>query len=183
MALIIEQFPCRSDNFGVLIHDTATGLTAAIDAPEDGADPRRARREGLAARPHPHHPPPRRPHRGQPAAEGRRTAARSSARRARPTRFPGIDRTVTEGDAFAFGRIEIASSKRPATPLGHITYWMPAAKVAFVGDTLFAIGCGRVIEGTMEMMWQSLEKLAALPRDTTRLLRPRIHRRPMPASP
>jgi hydroxyacylglutathione hydrolase len=54
----------------------------------------------------------------------------------------------------------------PGHTLGHITYWLPDANVAFVGDTLFAMGCGRVIEGTPEMMWASLEKLLALP-DTT----------------
>ena len=54
----------------------------------------------------------------------------------------------------------------PGHTLGHIAYWMPGAGVAFVGDTLFAIGCGRVIEGTPEMMWESLSKLAALPDET-----------------
>src|SRR6476619_6279612 len=49
---------------------------------------------------------------------------------------------------------------------GHISYVFPADKLAFVGDTLFSIGCGRVIEGTPEMMWQSLLKLRALPDDT-----------------
>ena len=64
----------------------------------------------------------------------------------------------------------------------HLLFF-PADKLAFVGDTLFSIGCGRVIEGTPEMMWQSLLKLRALPDDTQILLRPRIHRRPTSASP
>jgi hydroxyacylglutathione hydrolase len=51
-------------------------------------------------------------------------------------------------------------------PAGHITYVIPSANVAFVGDTLFAIGCGRVIEGTPQMMWASLKRLMALPKDT-----------------
>ena len=63
----------------------------------------------------------------------------------------------------------------PGHTLGHISYYLPAAKVAFVADTLFALGCGRVFEGTPEMMWHSLEKLMALPDDTDHLLRARIH--------
>ena len=58
------------------------------------------------------------------------------------------------------------ASRRPGHTAGHITYWFPADKLAFVGDTLFSIGCGRVIEGTPEMMWQSLLKLRELPGDT-----------------
>ena len=54
----------------------------------------------------------------------------------------------------------------PGHTAGHITYWMPSAGVAFVGDTLFAIGCGRVIEGNAQMMWESLKKLMALPKET-----------------
>ena len=54
----------------------------------------------------------------------------------------------------------------PGHTAGHITYWIPSASAAFVGDTLFAIGCGRVIEGDAQMMWESLKKLIALPRET-----------------
>jgi len=54
----------------------------------------------------------------------------------------------------------------PGHTAGHITYWFDKEKLAFVGDTLFSIGCGRVIEGTPEMMWQSLLKLRNLPDDT-----------------
>ncbi|MBN8913754.1 MAG: MBL fold metallo-hydrolase, partial [Rhizobiales bacterium] len=56
----------------------------------------------------------------------------------------------------------------PGHTIGHITYWFPNMDVAFVGDTLFGMGCGRVLEGTAEMMWASLQKIAALP-PTTRL--------------
>ena len=54
----------------------------------------------------------------------------------------------------------------PGHTLGHISYYIPSAKVAFVADTLFSLGCGRLLEGTPEMMWESLEKLIALPDDT-----------------
>ena len=68
----------------------------------------------------------------------------------------------------------------PGHTLGQVNYFFPADKLLFAGDTLFSIGCGRVIEGTPELMWQSLLKLRALPDDTAHLLRPRIHRRQHP---
>jgi len=73
---------------------------------------------------------------------------------------------VKEGDVIPFGSYEIKVIETPGHTLGHISYYIPAAKVAFVADTLFAIGCGRVIEGTFPMMWNSLTKLLALPDDT-----------------
>jgi hydroxyacylglutathione hydrolase len=81
-------------------------------------------------------------------------------------RIPGIDKTVREGDAldFAGHRVEIIAT--PGHTLGHIAYYWPEDAVAFVGDTLFALGCGRVFEGTLEQMWQSVEKIGALPEAT-----------------
>ena len=73
---------------------------------------------------------------------------------------------MKEGDVIPFGAYEIRVIETPGHTLGHVSYYIPAAKVAFVADTLFAIGCGRVIEGTFPMMWNSLEKLMALPDDT-----------------
>jgi hydroxyacylglutathione hydrolase len=74
---------------------------------------------------------------------------------------------VKGGDAFQIGAHRVEVIDTPGHTLGHITYFMPSQKLAFAADTLFAVGCGRVIEGTMEMMWVSLQKLAALPDDTT----------------
>ena len=73
---------------------------------------------------------------------------------------------MKEGDVIPFGAYEIRVIETPGHTLGHVSYYIPAAKVAFVADTLFALGCGRVIEGTFPMMWNSLEKLMALPDDT-----------------
>src|SRR6185312_11196112 len=77
-----------------------------------------------------------------------------------------IDKTVAEGDAIGFGEVTIDVLETPGHTLGHVSYVIPAEHIAFVGDTLFSVGCGRVIEGTPEMMWNSLKKLAALPRET-----------------
>ncbi len=68
-----------------------------------------------------------------------------------------------KGDAFAFGGFKVHVLETPGHTAGHITFWIPAAGVAFVGDTVFAMGCGRVIEGTMEQMWSSVSKIAKLP--------------------
>ncbi len=158
----VFQFPCLKDNYGVLIHDKATGLTAAIDAPE--AEPvRRALKEKgwtlthiLVTHHHADHT------QGIEAlkAESKCTVIGPKAEAAK---IKGLDKTVGEGDTFKFGGTEVRVLDTPGHTAGHITYWMPSETVAFAGDTLFAVGCGRVIEGTMEMMWGSLAKLAKLP--------------------
>ena len=77
-----------------------------------------------------------------------------------------VDETVGEGDTVHVGKLAGRVIETPGHTAGHISYFFPADKLAFVGDTLFSIGCGRVIEGTPEMMWQSLVKLRDLPDDT-----------------
>ena len=86
--------------------------------------------------------------------------------KAEAERIPGIDREVSEGDVITFGGFEIRVLDTPGHTVGHVTYWIPAARVAFTGDTLFAMGAGRIFEGNAEMMWRSLKKLMQLPRDT-----------------
>src|SRR5262249_2792407 len=81
-------------------------------------------------------------------------------------RIPAVDATVGEGDSVKVGALTARVIETPGHTAGHIAYVFDADKLAFVGDTLFSIGCGRVIEGTPEMMWASLLKLRALPDDT-----------------
>ncbi len=94
--------------------------------------------------------------------------ARSSDRRAKRDRIPTLDRQLVEGDEVKLGAHpgERARDAGPHRP-GHIVYSLPDHHLAFVGDTLFALGCGRLFEGTPEQMWTSLQKLRALPDDTT----------------
>jgi hydroxyacylglutathione hydrolase len=75
-------------------------------------------------------------------------------------------RTVADGDVldFAGSRIEVIAT--PGHTLDHVSYWLPEEKLVFVGDTVFSLGCGRVIEGTHAMMWESIKRLRALPDDT-----------------
>ena len=82
------------------------------------------------------------------------------------TRIAALDRTVAGGDVAMLGETRFEVIDAGGHTLGHIAYFDPADRIAFVGDTLFALGCGRLFEGTPEQMWASLGRLAALPEDT-----------------
>jgi hydroxyacylglutathione hydrolase len=161
----IHQFPCLKDNYGVLVHDPETGVTAAIDAPDAGAVSAALEEKGwtlthiLVTHHHADH-------------TGGITALKSVANctvigpRGEAHRIPSLDRDVAEPDTFALGSLTVKVLDTPGHTIGHVSYWIESASVAFVGDTLFAMGCGRVLEGTPEMMWESLKKIAGLPGDT-----------------
>ena len=83
------------------------------------------------------------------------------------TRIAPLDRKVGDGDMVMLGETRFEVIETGGHTLGHITYFDAADHIAFVGDTLFALGCGRLFEGTAEQMWTSLQRLAALPDDTT----------------
>jgi hydroxyacylglutathione hydrolase len=161
----IHQFPCLSDNYGVLIRDGAGDVTAAIDAPDARAVAAALKEKGwrlthiLTTHHHGDHTG------GNLALKGE-TKCTIIGPRAEAAKVPGIDKTVGEGDTFKLGSLEVRVLDTPGHTAGHISYFIPSAGVAFVGDTLFAIGCGRVIEGNAQMMWASLQKLMALPKET-----------------
>jgi hydroxyacylglutathione hydrolase len=163
--LVIHQFPCLKDNYGVLVHEPESGLTAAIDAPCAN----RVRQElnekcwKLSHILTTHH---HADHTGGNLALKQETGCTIVGPAAEAARIPGIDVEVAEGAAIEFGAYRIRVLETPGHTLGHVSYWIPEASVAFAGDTLFAMGCGRVLEGSHEMMWSSLQKLAALPRET-----------------
>ena len=163
--LDIHQFPCLSDNYGVLVHDPERGLTASIDAPSADAVRGALKEKGwklthiLTTHHHADHTD------GNLALKAE-TGCSIIGPKAEAAKIPGIDIRVGEGDTFGFGSVQVHVLDTPGHTAGHITFWIPAAGVAFVGDTLFAMGCGRVNEGTMELMWQSVSKVAALPPGT-----------------
>jgi hydroxyacylglutathione hydrolase len=163
--LDIHQFPCLSDNYGVLIRDAEAGVTAAIDAPDARQVAAALAEKGwrlthiLTTHHHGDHTAGNLPLKAE-------TMCTIIGPRGEAAKVPGIDTQVGEGDTFKFGAFEVRVLDTPGHTAGHISYWIPSAGVAFVGDTLFAIGCGRVIEGNAEMMWNSLRKLMALPRET-----------------
>jgi hydroxyacylglutathione hydrolase len=158
-------FPCLSDNYGVLLHDPESGATASIDAPEAAAVEAALKKTGwrltdiLVTHHHGDHTA------GIPELK-RRYKCRVVAPRREAQRIADVDETVGEGDTVRVGPLQGRVIDTPGHTAGHISYFFPADKVAFVGDTLFSIGCGRVIEGDAQMMWQSLLKLRGLPDDT-----------------
>ena len=158
-------FPCLKDNFGVLLHDPASGATASIDAPEAAPIEAALQKTGwrltdiLVTHHHADHT--------QGIGELKQQhRCRVVAPRNEAQRIALVDQTVGEGDAVQVGALQGRVLDTPGHTAGHISYFFPAEKLAFVGDTLFSIGCGRVIEGNPEMMWNSLLKLRALPDDT-----------------
>ncbi len=167
MAAQTRLFRCLQDNYGVLVHDPATGATASIDAPE--AAPVEAALKATGWRlsdilvTH-HHA----DHTGGIVALKERHHCRVTAPKGEAKRIPAVDVEVADGDEVMVGRLKARVLETPGHTAGHISYWLPEEDLAFVGDTLFSIGCGRVIEGTPEMMWASLLKLRALP-DATRV--------------
>ena len=166
MTVGIEQFTCRSDNFGVLLRDEATGTVALVDAPEEApilaAIERTGWRPSLILVTHHHGD-----HVEANLALKERFGLRIVGPKAEADRIPGIDETVAEGDTVALGGQAVRVIETPGHTAGHVSYHLPQAGVAFTGDTLFALGCGRLFEAGPQVMFSSLAKLAALPDETS----------------
>ena len=158
-------FLCLKDNFGVLLHDPASGATATIDAPDAAPVEAALTSTGwrlsdiLVTHHHGDHTA------GIPELK-RHYQCRVVAPRNEARRIPLVDETVGEGDRVRVGALAGNVIETPGHTAGHISYFFPTDRLAFVGDTLFSIGCGRAIEGNPEMMWNSLLKLRNLPDDT-----------------
>ena len=158
-------FPCLKDNYGVLLHDPSTGTTAAIDAPEAAAVEAALGERGwrltdiLVTHHHADHT-------GGIAELKKKHLCRVIAPRKEASKIPNIDVTVREGDVVTVGSLVGRVLETPGHTAGHVSYWFKTDKLAFVGDTLFSVGCGRILEGTPDMMWQSLLKIRNLPGDT-----------------
>lgn len=163
--LDIYQFPCLTDNYGVLLRDTTTGKVASIDAPNAAQVTAALAAKGWALTDilttH-HHGDHTDGNRALKAA----TSCHITGPKAEASRIPGIDTSVTGGETFRWGGLTVQVIDTPGHTSGHIIFWMPDAKVAFVGDTLFAMGCGRVNEGTMQQMWHSVDAVGKLPPST-----------------
>ena len=164
--LEIEMFPCLSDNYGFLLHDVDAGVTATVDTPDAAAISAALTRRGwrLTHILNTHH---HADHAGGNLALKRRTGCTIVGPRNDAERIPGIDVRVGEGDVVMLGAHRAEVYETPGHTRGHIVYYLPDDGVAFVGDTLFAMGCGRLFEGTPQQMWSSLQKILRWPDATT----------------
>jgi len=165
MTLDVHLFPCRSDNYGFLIRDTATGVVAAVDTPDAERILQELEALGwgrldliLNTHWHPDH------------TEGdERLKAETGCEIVGPEevrRVAPLDRVVADGDEVMVGETRFEVTATPGHTLGHVVFRSVENQLAFVGDTLFALGCGRLFEGTPEQMWASLQTLAAWPEAT-----------------
>ncbi len=161
----LHLFACLQDNYGVLVHDPSTGATASIDAPEAGPVEAALQATGwrltdiLVTHHHADHT-------GGIMALKERHKCRVTGPRGEAAKIPGIDLSVGENDMVQVGTLAARVIETPGHTLGQINYFFPGDNLLFAGDTLFSIGCGRVIEGTPQQMWQSLDKLRSLPGET-----------------
>ena len=161
----VVRIPAREDNYIWLMHDDVSGDTVVID-PADAAPvlaeaDRRGWRIGQIWNTHWHGD-----HIGGNAGIKAATGCIVTGPAAEAAKIPTLDRAVAEGDMVHVGAVVARVLDVPAHTAGHIAYHLPEAGIAFVGDTLFAMGCGRLFEGTAAQMWANMQRLAALPLET-----------------
>ncbi len=165
MGLLVEVFGARSDNFGYLAHDEATGRTAAIDAPETEAIRNALIRRGwtltdiLITHHHADHVEAIGPLKSE-------YGATVYGPKAEMDKIAGLDRLVEAGDRVNIGDTALDVIATPGHTLGHIAYHDAAGGHLFTADALFSLGVGRMFEGTPGPMWEGLLRLRALPDDT-----------------
>ncbi len=164
--VILEQITCLRDNYCVLLRAASSGETLAIDAPEAQAIEKallveKSRLTDIFVT---HH------HSDQ---TGGCLALQASYRcritgpAAEAERIPGLTHGVSEGGSLSFAGHAVQVIETPGHTLGHVSYYFASLGTVFTGDTLFALGCGRLFEGDAQMMYASLQKIAALPDDTS----------------
>ncbi|MEO9518331.1 MAG: hydroxyacylglutathione hydrolase [Paracoccaceae bacterium] len=165
MPLVIETIPCLSDNYAFLAHDSETGATALVDAPEAAPVLEILDQKGwslshvLLTHHHWDH---------VDGLEGILAKHKATVIGAASdqTRLPPLDIALSEGDSFDVGSESGVVIDVSGHTIGHIAFHFPKSRVVFTADSLMALGCGRVFEGTKPQMWNSLKKLATLPPDT-----------------
>ncbi len=163
--LQIHVFSALDDNYGYLIHDLDAAVTASIDAPEEKAILQALADMGwdlnFILNTH-HHA----DHTQANISLKTATGCKIVGPKREADKIPGIDIALGEAESFKFGGHVATIIETPGHTLGHVVYHFADDAICFAGDTLFPLGCGRVFEGTMEQMWSSLQKLAALPPET-----------------
>ncbi len=166
MPLEIVTVPCLADNYAFLAHDSTTKQTAVIDVPDATPILTAAENRGwaidyiLITHHHADHV--------SGVAGVLRTYPNAQVVGARDDaeRLPPLDLAVAEADMISIGNEQGTVIDVSGHTIGHIAYHFATSSVVFTADSLMAMGCGRVFEGTMRQMWESLNKLAKLPSDT-----------------
>ena len=165
MALTARALPILSDNYAWLLRDEPTGATAVVDPADAEACIRAIDADGgrldLILITHHHDD-----HIAGVDAVRQRFGAKVVGAAADERRLPRLDRKVAEGDTVQLGESTLEVIDTPGHTLGHISYFCPQGNVLICADTLFSLGCGRLIEGTAADMFGSLQKLARLPEDS-----------------
>ncbi|APE28465.1 hydroxyacylglutathione hydrolase [Aurantiacibacter gangjinensis] len=167
MTLSVHQFPCLSDNYGFLLHDTDSGEVACIDTPDADEILKQAEERGLTITQiwnthwHPDHAGGNLKIKN---ATGCTIVAPQEVERIAP-----IDRVVSHDDVVKLGEHRARIIDVGGHTKGHIAYHLSEKALAFVGDSVFALGCGRMFEGTPEQFWTSLQRIKALPPETVLL--------------
>jgi len=162
MPLETVLLPCRADNYAVLLHHAESGETAVVDTPDGAVIEAELDRRGwrLTHILTTHH------HGDHTEGHARLTARFGCAviaPAAEADRIPGTTQKAVEGTTLHFAGRDVLVIATPGHTKGHVAYYMPSEDVVFVGDTLFAMGCGRLFEDTPQAMWSSLSKLGDLP--------------------
>jgi hydroxyacylglutathione hydrolase len=164
MTLLVHQFPSLEDNYGFLARDAQTGLVACVDPADAGEvlEQLQSLQWGLdfILNTHWHGD-----HTGGNEALRNSTGARVIGP-AEVSRRSVVDRIISPGEQVELGSTRFEVLDTGGHTAEHVTYFDPASQIAFVGDTLFAMGCGRIFEGTIHQMWASLSQIAALPPST-----------------
>lgn len=165
MGLIVDVFAARSDNFGYLVHDKASGRTAAVDAPEAAAIRNALLQRGWTLTDifitHHHID-----HVEAIAELKAEFGARVVGPRDEADKIHGLDELVGDGDTVALGESRFQVMATPGHTLGHIVFYDAAGGHLFSADALFSLGVGRMFEGTPGPMWAGLKRLRALPDET-----------------
>ena len=163
--LTVHQFPCLSDNYGFLLHDSESGETAAIDTPDAKEYLRQAEAKGWTITHiwnthwHPDHA-------GGNTAIVEATGAKVVAPK-EVEKLSAIDHLVSHGDTAMLGAHKADVLDVSGHTNGHIAFHIHSADIAFVGDSVFALGCGRMFEGEPQQFWNSLSRIKALAPSTT----------------
>ncbi len=165
MPLELVTIPCLADNYAFLLHSTETGETALIDIPESAPISKALADRGWTLTEvwitHHHYD-----HIDGLADLDEAANAAVTGAAADAHRLPPLNRQVGDGDTFDFAGHRVQIFDVSGHTVGHIAFYVPDAKAVFTADSLMAMGCGRLFEGTAAQMWDSLSKLAALPGDT-----------------